>query len=182
MAVAPLFVLDMETLQAKLRLTGLPSGADGEALLKSGVERAKAQFYRRLGLSRVTTLLAMTYTDTPATQEDVLRIVANEAEVKAVRLHLLDTMPVLFMDNSTQTEEVWNTEGAFRPGRITLAERERLATELEADMALLAGETSLGSETTWGGFTLEPDCPPPAPGDSMFGAPDRAWPVEDEEG
>lgn len=166
MPSAPLFVADLATLKSRLRLSGLPSGGDGEALYDEALQRVRVGFYRRLGVARVDEILAITYEPDASTTEEVLRSVANSAEVKWTYLMLLDLMPSLFMDASGATEEIWNTEGAFRQGRPPAARIEQLKTDLELDLAFLAGEDAGGSVIT--STNIDPDPEAPDPGDTLF--------------
>lgn len=170
MATTPLFVANLATLQAKLRLTGLPSGQDGAALLNEAILAARVKFYRALGTARVAVLAALAFDEDPATEDEVLRALANTTEVLIVRAYLYDTMPVLFLDNSANDREVWNEESAFRPGRISQADRQRLNEMIEANLAILSGDVDLGDEQTGlKAAILEPDTAPDRPGASIFG-------------
>lgn len=166
MATSPTFVADVASLQSALRLSGLPAGEDGMAILNSAVLRVRTGFIRRLGAGRVAEIQAIMFEEDPEDDEQTLRASANECEIKWVRLHLLQTMPSLFMDNSGQTEEIWNTEGAFRQGRPSGAFLQELRDDLEADLIYLSGKET----DVVGNFTcLDPEPEPPDPGDSLFG-------------
>ena len=167
MPTAPLFVADLATLKSRLRLSGLPPGGDGEALYDEALLRVRTGFYRRLGVSRVDVILAISFEEDAATADEVLRATANSAEVKWVYLALCDLMPSLFMDASGASTEVWNTEGAFRQGHPSSSRLQDLKNDLEADLAYLGG----GTEEDAAGFrsaTIDPDPAAPDPGDSLF--------------
>lgn len=166
MPAAPLFVADLDTLKARLRLSGLPSGGDGEALYDEALMRVRTGFYRRLGATRVDTILAIDYEADPETSDEVLRAVANSAEVKWTYLVLIDLMPTLFMDASGQSQEVWNTEGLFRQGRPSASRIQALKDDLETDLAFLSGDPD--EVSTMRSDTIDPDPEAPDPGDSLF--------------
>jgi hypothetical protein len=176
MPSAPLFVADTATLQARLRLTGLPSGADGTALLQEAMTRVRAGFYRRLGVSRVDTILETDFEDDPVSAEEVLRSSANSAEVRWTYIVLLDLMPTLFMDASGATQETWNTEGAFRQGRPSPKAIQALKDELEIELDYLAGVTS--DAGLMRSATIEAEEEPQDPGDSLY-RPDLVVPDEE---
>lgn len=167
MAVAPLFVADMDTLKAKLRLTGV-ANADGVALIEEAVLQVRQEIYRRLGASKITTLLATAYTDTPATDDEYKRLVAANLEVKWVRLRLLDSMAVVFKDATGNMLEQWNEEAAFREGRLSQAEKRKAFQEILDDVRFLKSGTA-GSEQRGNANLIEPDDAPPQPGDSVWG-------------
>lgn len=166
MPSAPLFVADLATLKSRLRLSGLPSGGDGEALYDEALVRVRTGFYRRLGVSRVDEILAITYEPDAATAEEVLRATANSAEVKWVYIALCDLMPTLFMDASGASTEVWNTEGAFRQGRPSASRLQDLKNDLETDLAYLEGSPDDGASLR--SATIDPDPAAPDPGDTLF--------------
>lgn len=167
MAVAPLFNVDMATLRSKLRLTGAAS-ADALALIDEAVLQVRQEIYRSLGAALIASLVATSLVDTPATDAEYRRVVAAGLEVKWVRLKCWDTMPVLFMDASGASLEAWNQESAFRQGRISQADRQRLDDEVQRDLAFLLGGTA-GSELSIRADLIEPDETPQNPGDSLWG-------------
>lgn len=175
--VAPLFVADNATLLARLRLSGLAAGTDGMQVVDQAIRDVRASFYRRLTSNRITKLLGYTQTDAPTTTNEVLRTVADSTEVKWVRYELLRTLPALWMDGSGGNAEVWQNEGAFRqmsPSAIA-SERKKLKTDIEQALDLLAGRTSVGSETSIRVSSIAADGTRPYPGHSI----DPAWPVEE---
>jgi len=166
----PLFVADLATLKAQLRLSGMPSSAtDALAILDESILRARLVFYRRLGQQRVGVLLATVYNANPSSEDEVLRALANTTETKVVYSELLRKLPNQWMDASGDANRRWNEEAPFRERGPTGAQQEiqRLLDEIEEDMEILAGEESIGEESQFKTFNGTPDCTPPRPGDSI---------------
>lgn len=112
---APLFVADEATLKSALRLSAVPASAlDTEAVIDEAILRARLRFYRDLGSARTNELVALTYTDQPTTDEEVLRALANTVEVKMVKCQLLRDLPNTFMDASGDVNARWNEEAPTR--------------------------------------------------------------------
>lgn len=172
MAVAPLFVADMTTLRARLRLSGVPDSSDAMNVIDSAVQTVRTGFYTELGTERVAEIAAFASTDTPTAENEVLRTVAEGAEVKWVRYELMHLLPVLFIDGSGQREQAWNDEGAFRAANGAGIERMRQALRAEIDKALdlLSGDTEIGERTSVRSATIDPPCTRPWPGHSVSAA------------
>lgn len=165
MALAPLFVVDFTTMKANLRLTGSGSG-DAEELIDEGIRFVRVNFWKRLGQTRITQILATVYTETPATEDEYVRMAANSAEIVWVRLHLLKTMPTLFMDSSKLLEQ-WNEEAAFRQGGPSRKQVEKLERELEEFIDILINGANI-NDPRFRFDVIEPDKAPPRPGDSLY--------------
>ncbi|MCP4897878.1 MAG: hypothetical protein GY906_12975 [bacterium] len=175
MAVAPLFIADMDALKSSLRLSGIPTGADAETLVDDATLQARAAFVRRLGQARINAIVAYPSVEAPATDEENLRMIANLTESMLARLHLMSTMPVLFMDSADQDEQAWNEEGLFRtksPFDLS-TEKKALQDQIDENMTYLADEEELGSDPKLKIQTFEPATPPPQPGDSVWGSSPR---------
>ena len=142
MAVSPLFVVDMATLKSRVRLTGAAQ-ADALAQIDQAVEDVRVGFFddvQGLGLSRVTTLLAIAYAENASTAEELLRTRANNLEVTWVRLLLMRRLPPLFMVASGSTLDAWNEEPLTRKaGRDLREEINRLEQEVMEGLAYLSG-------------------------------------------
>lgn len=142
MAIAPLFVVSMTALKARLRLTGAAS-TDALAMIDDAVERVRVGFYRRLGKTRIDAILAQIYTDAPATTAELDRTQANLTEVAWIKLILTERMPLAFMDGAAvKFQEAWNEEAPFR--HLTLEDAQALIASLRAEveegLSLLEGE------------------------------------------
>lgn len=172
----PLFVADLPTLKSLLRMTEVPSDStDALAILDEGILRARLQFYRRLGTTRVGQLLAITFEENPTTEDEVLRALANTVEVKLVLCHLLERLPNTWMDASGDIHKRWNEEAPVRersPAEI-IDQLSSCRDQIEEDMQILAGEEQVGDEELIQTFDGTPDCPAPRVGRSLLGSTDR---------
>lgn len=168
----PRFVADLATLKEKLRLSKLPTDSAANALLDEAILSARLDFYRRLGKARVDFLLAITFTDDPSSEEEVLRALANAVEVKLVRVRLMRTLPVMFADSSGTANKAFNEEAPFREGGISSTDKEikRIESEIEEDFQMLAAEETQGAEANWRVFDGSPENTPPRPGETVFGS------------
>lgn len=168
----PLFVADLPTLKAALRLSGVPSSAtDTLAILDESILKARLTFMRRLGTQRVGQLSALAYNANPTTEDETLRALCNVVETKLCYVELLRKLPNQFMDASGDANRRWNEEAPFRERGATSAEKEvqRLLDEIEEDMQMLEGTEGLADETSIKTFDGTPVCRPPRPGDSIRG-------------
>lgn len=111
----PLFIADEATLKTKLRLSAVPASAtDTEAIFDEAILRARVRFYRELGVARTNIIVALPFTDTPVTEDEVIRALANTVEVKMVYCELLRLLPNTFMDASGDVNSRWNEEAPTR--------------------------------------------------------------------
>lgn len=170
MAVEPLFVADMTTLKSRLRLTGAVQ-ADALAQIDQAVEDVRVGFYddaQGLGVTRVTTLLAIAFVENATTANALLRTRANNLEITWVRLLLMRRMPTLFMDASGSTLDAWNEENLSRTRNTDLRrEIDRLENEVKEGLAYLGD----GDDDDVGDVTImvfEPAETPPRPGASIL--------------
>lgn len=170
MAISPTFVASLDTLRQRLRLSGLADDSDAQVMFEQAVKIARSTFHRRLTHARVVIIQAYTATDTPATNNEYLKAMAEEAEVKIVRRELLSTMPSLFMDSAGDAQEIWDREAPFRGtsqfGRDRL--RQQLTNEIEELMEILEGTDSAGSETSFRATVINPDTAPARLGRSVW--------------
>lgn len=161
--VQPLFVQTKDILKANLRLSSAAS-SDALSIIDEAIFAARIEFYDRLPEDRITYLLSVPLTDHPTTKDGVLRLKASLLETSIVRLRLMRKLPVLFMDGSANSMEVWNQEGLTRAG---MAEHEinRLAAEIEEYFGTLGWDEAKASSVSVS--TIGPDYVPPRPGDSI---------------
>lgn len=142
----PLFVTDIATLKAQLRLSGVPTDQDAHVMVQSALMQVRAGFYTRLGISRVAELVAISPNANPTTEDGILRGIAEQLEVMWVRCKLLDRMPTVFMDSSGAYQEIMNQEGIARslPLSHIEAQKNRCAAQVEEWLAILDGTVELG--------------------------------------
>lgn len=98
----------------KLRLSGLPSGGDGEAVLDEAILQVRTAIFQRLGASRVTTITGTAYSESGTTDAQILRLAAAQVELYGIKARLLRDAPTFFMNASNTSEEAWNDEGLLR--------------------------------------------------------------------
>lgn len=142
----PLFVADIATLKAQLRLSGVPSDQDAHAMVESALMQVRAGFYTRLGVTRVAELVAISPAANPTIENGILRGLAEQTEVMWTRCKLLDRMPTVFMDSSGAYQELLNQEGIARslPLSHIEAQKARCAAQVEEALAILDGTVALG--------------------------------------
>lgn len=167
MAVAPLFVADLTTLTTRLRLEGAKSPG-AVATINAAIEKVRQNLYRRLGVTRITALLAITYVESGDTANEILRALANTVELDWVRMLLLRTLPTLFMDTAGIRQQQFNDESAFTTGINIADELKRLQAEIDEALDLLSGEESLTDTTSVRMDLLEPDDAPDFLGGTVF--------------
>lgn len=168
--MSPTYVVNIESLKASLRLSGIPSDSNAEQMLFDAVKAARLFFIRRLGASLTTVISAYTRSDTPSTVPEVMRATAEGVEVAFVRRRLLDLLPTQFVDGSSSVSQAWNSEGLAR--NLSLSDVEKLKDVLDAEIEegiayLLDGgeadNSSLRAET------IGPDGTPDTPGIDIVG-------------
>lgn len=150
MATAPLFVADLATLKPKLRLSGVPTISDADDIINEAILVTRQKFYRELGVARITALLVLPFVETPSTNDQILRAVANSTEVLMVRCELMSMMPMMFMDGNADQNQIMQDEALFRDSTSSQLEQMRMQCELEIqqNMDLLAGDEEIASEST----------------------------------
>ncbi|CAK9074174.1 Uncharacterized protein (Fragment), partial [Durusdinium trenchii] len=152
---------DEATLKARLRLTGVEAGSDAQAIIDEATLMVRANIYARLGDTRVTELLAITFDPVFTTNQGALRAIANNLEIKWVWLILLDRLPTIFMDNSGAVQEVYNEEAAFRsvdPERLDDL-REQCLIAIEQMLDVLSGDQEIGDVGLGRIFTQDDQTP-----------------------
>jgi hypothetical protein len=164
MASAPLFVADLATLTSKLRLTGVASGDSGTPLIDEGILQARNEIYLRLGASTIATIQATAFTDNPTTADQYTRSLANSVEVKMVRLRLMRSMPMMFIDGTGgDAMNILHDEAPYRDTSAfdLRAEMNMLEAEIDSDLAILTGADADGSPNK--AFSIGPAVTPPLP-------------------
>lgn len=146
MPVEPLFISNITTLKAKLRLTGATQ-PDTAKIIDSAMEAVRIGFFDHLGGDRVAELLAIPYAENALTETALERTKANNVEVSWVRLHLLRTLPSLLMDASGVAQQMWNQENAFARTSDTAKEIERLEAEITQKLDELMSDDDEGGTT-----------------------------------
>lgn len=173
----PVFIASLDILKAQLRLSGIDVTSNAQAILEATVGRVRTEFYARLGVSRMVTLIALPSVSAPTTSEQVLRMIAEQCEALWVRCLLLDVLPVTFMDASGGDLEFINQEGTFRsiPDSRLAGIRERCQIQIEEWLALLSGEVDIGNAPGVQIHTQEDQAPRMFPNGSLLGRNARLW-------
>lgn len=150
MATAPLFIDNVANLKSKIRLSGVPTTSDADDIINEAILVARQKFYRELGVPRVAELKAIAFVENPATEDQILRAVANSTEILMVRCELMRALPMMFMDGNAQQDQIMQDEALFRDSTSAQLEQMRMQCELEIqqNMDLLIGDEQLASETT----------------------------------
>lgn len=129
----------------------------------------RLHLFEELGESRVTEILAITYTETPTTADERLRAQAHTVEVDWTRLLLMETMPMLFADGNNDNGQIFHDEAVFRrPAGDQMAEQKsRLWDAIQLGLSRLHASNASDTDRNrvrFGGIT--PEATPPAPGDT----------------
>lgn len=166
MAIAPLFISDMEALKSKMRLTGA-ARTDSLAIIDTCVSEVRLGFFDALSAARVAVLVAIVPSDAPTTDDEIMRSKAELCEAEWVRMLLLRRLPNLFLDSSGQTKQVWNEE---RIERESTASLEKEIARMQAQIADWIGDLTGETEPTFGSIqcdTIGPLEEQPRPGASI---------------
>lgn len=168
MAVAPMFVASMDVLKTRLRLEGAKTPS-ALGVIDQAVQDVALGFHKKLGLSRITALQAIPYDETPDSEDDFLRLLANSVEQKWVRLLLLRRLPSLFVDASGMRQQAWNDEAGFNAGpeKFLQNEIDRLQAEIDEALVALSGDEDLDEDIV-NVSTIGPDTTPDLPGASVW--------------
>jgi hypothetical protein len=177
LATAPLFVADLATLKSKIRLSGVAAANDAEDIINEAILTVRSGFYRELGAARTAVLVALPFNESPTTENEILRAVANITEVKWVRLELMRTLPTMFKDGTAEQNQIFQDEALFRDTTQQQLDADRLLCEqqIAENLDLLRGDESLGTESTIRVATpkvssgmVDPESVRPRPGDSIL--------------
>lgn len=169
----PLFVVGengeapLDILQSRVRLSGLKDTTDAYAMFINAVTEVRANFYRRLGESRINQVLETDYSPSPANADMTIRALAFNTEVEWVRLLLLQRLKIFFADNSAQAREIWNEDG------LTRAETsddviDHIQETIRRNLDLISGDVPFGEESQVSVSLLEPAIKPLPAGASVW--------------
>lgn len=165
--IAPLFVPSLAALKSALGLTAV-TAADRLACIDRAVRKVRVGFYDRLGASRVSELLLVSYADSPTTDDGMLRLKASETEISWVRMELLREMPVLLMPAAAASQQIWNEDSLTRNADNSLLDKEIVRLQTEIDNALQ--DLAAGQDVEDSSLNIcvpAPDTTPARPGDSI---------------
>lgn len=165
-SIGPLFMADMDSLKARLRLSGAAAD-DALAIIDHAVQQVRVGFYSRLSSNRISTLRATSSVENPTETNQVLRSLAEQTEVMWVRYELMQQLPNMFIDGSGNTQTTWNQEGLTR--EIRPAEKEEILARLWSRIQSFLNQLAKGelSASSISASTIEPDETQPRPGASV---------------
>ena len=106
MASDTLFISDVATLKKVLRISAI-SDADSLKLIELAIKKARTELYQYLGTSSITTILTYSSTDTPSTDDEIIRSVAEYLEIILTKRELLKHLKSTSFENSSASEQ-WN--------------------------------------------------------------------------
>lgn len=181
MTAAPLFIPDLETLKARLRMLDV-SGQEGAAVLDQAIEEVRVLLYDSLDPSRISAILAADFDPAAATPEAIDRLRAANLEYTWVRYLLVQRVPSLFVEfNSSHLRQTWNDNAIVREISPTLHRDmlDRLWQIIQSMLDRLNGTDDAGGN----GFaiaTIGPATIPPRPFGSILG--EDIWPASTVEG
>ena len=110
----PIFAEDKDSLQAKLRLTGVPDDSDSEAVFDEAILQVRTTIYQVLGAGRVTEITDEAYNEAATSDAGILRLAAAQVEVFGIKARMLRDAPTFFLNASNTAEEAWNDSGLLR--------------------------------------------------------------------
>jgi len=166
---------DEADIQKRQRLTGLDATHPALEQLDLVVDSARGEFYTRLGLSRLTTLLAFSDNEPPSNDEDYLSLLAKTTEQKIIRRGLLNWLTFAAKEGEGgRMFQEWNDIGAFRDMSSTRIKEEatRLGGEIEEAFSYLSANRTPGESGRVRAATLGSELDPEfrKVGFSLFGS------------
>ena len=149
----PLFVTntsgapDLDEMKARMRLTGIVVDSNAEQIVHSVISGVRGKLYSRLGVTTVTSVLATNPVVSPSTSAAIIRMIAYECEILMVIVDLMCRLPMVFMDNSSGIDEIYNNEGAFRSMDADTLEqcKESFLAQISEWLDIIAGDVELGA-------------------------------------
>ena len=98
MAIDTLYI-DKTLLISRLRMTST-SDTDTLTLIDQSIAKVRTEFVRRLGLTRVVKIKALTSSENPLTEDEIIRSVAETTEFYWVMRKLVCILPQMFLETS----------------------------------------------------------------------------------
>ncbi len=167
-SVTPLFVPTRTQLVKALRLKGVPDAENAQDVIDEAISLVRTNIFQRLGSDRIATIRAISYSRTPTSDQDYLRLLAATTETKWVRVELMRVMPMQFVDGSA-ADQTWQNEAAFRAATFATiaAEAKRIRNEIDQALEILSGSFEIGADQSLKIKLIEATGTPDAPGDSI---------------
>lgn len=166
MAIEPVFNTTVDSIRQRLKLSGATQ-SDTITAIEQAVREVRVGLYEELGSARVDEILTFSSTDNPTTNEELVRARAEQTEVAWVKLILVRELPVIFMDSSGNTSQIWNEESLTRDA--SSADLNELAKVLESRVHKGLEDLVGSFEPGQGAVDLiGPSSTPPRPGSTVF--------------
>jgi hypothetical protein len=150
----PLFVADLDTLKANLRLSGANSSVDSDidTLIQRAVRSVRVFFRKHLSqarIERIQGILQASPVD-PDDSDEYLRELAELTEINQTWIELSYILPALFVDSGADAKEVFEEEGPFRLAsqEDLYRMRNRYKTEVMDAIDILKGDGETFDENT----------------------------------
>lgn len=177
----PLFVEEYKILLEQLRVGNaydIPE-ASIHPLADSALQRSRAYILSKIGEAAVLELSAIPYDPNGTSTAAMRRQVARTAEIELVRYYLYPQMRVFFAQGLASAKESWNAEWLLSLDEDALQKRlDRMLVEIDQMLAYIAPEKDIAdleiggaNVATIGPAYREQQCPPPRPGESVYGKP-----------
>ena len=159
----PQFYPSRDEMKKALRLGQMPDGSDGDELLDDALLTAKMGIRNALGQSRIATILATAWTDSPTTDAQHLRALAAQTEIDWVRFRLGHLSPVRLHESIAGRHQTFQDEGFDR----VMSQDERMVylghlwETIQQNLEHLKGTDTLGDglSDTSDAEVIEPDDP-----------------------
>lgn len=164
----PLFVPSRALLVNALRLKGVPEVENAQDVIDEAISLVRTNIFQRLGSDRINAIRKISYTRTPSSDQDYLRLLAATTETKWVRVELMRVMPMQFVDGSA-ADQTWQNEAAFRSATFAAvaSEAKRIRTEIDQALEILSGSMEITADQSLKIKLIEAADRPAAPGDTI---------------
>ncbi len=129
MAVDPLYNTK-EALLLKIRLSGVPSDQTN-AVIDLAISQVRIGIFSKLGSDRALEIAALTPSENPTTDDEILYSTASTAEGLWVTAILYDLLPTLFMESSNEAQQNWNDEPLSRDAKQLAEVKQALLTQVD---------------------------------------------------
>jgi len=143
----PVFSTLLHT-QERQRLDGLAQGHTVLEQLDLVIDDARAEFWTRLGLTRLDEVAAMTAAEPPVTEDNYMHLLASTTEQKMIRKGLLSWVSIIAKEGGGgRIHQEWNDVSAFRDKSVESMQGEQdiLAEQINQAFDILSGNSDAGS-------------------------------------
>jgi hypothetical protein len=126
--VQPLYNTKSDLL-SKIRMATV---ADSQTLsvINMAITEVRLNFFSRLTATRALEIAAYTSSDIPTTTQDILKNIAKTIEVLWITALLVDQLPFMVLDNSSNVRDEFNDEPLTRDSRAIAKYKENLISRI----------------------------------------------------